>query len=155
LSALLLNPTPSDDPVVTRFVRAFAQPAANDPRTMAWILLIVAGLLEVVWAIGMKQSQGFTKLWPSVWTILAMLASFGLLAMAMKSLPLGVSYTVWVGIGAVGSVIAGAVIFGERMNMAQYVCVAMIGMGILGLKLTGAAKPKPPVAAAPSASATA
>lgn len=81
---------------------------------MAWILLVVAGLLEVVWAIGMKQSQGFTKLWPSVWTIDAMLASFGLLAVAMRTLPLGISYTVWVGIGAVGSVIAGAALFGEH-----------------------------------------
>ncbi len=122
---------------------------------MAWILLIVAGLLEVVWAIGMKQSQGFTKLWPSVWTIIAMLASFGLLAIAMRSLPLGVSYTIWVGIGAVGSVIAGALIFGERMNMIQYACVAMVGLGILGLKLTSKAESKAPVASAPSASATA
>lgn len=105
---------------------------------MAWILLVVAGLLEVVWAIGMKQSHGFTRLWPSVWTIAAMLASFGLLAIAMRTLPLGVSYTVWVGIGAVGSVIAGATLFGERLSAAQFACVAMIGLGIVGLKLTGA-----------------
>lgn len=104
---------------------------------MAWILLFIAGLLEVVWAIGMKQSQGFTKLWPSVWTIVAMLASFALLAQAMRTLPLGVSYTVWVGIGAVGSVVAGAILFSERLNVAQYVCVAMIGLGILGLKAMG------------------
>ncbi len=82
----------------------------------------------------MKQSQGFTRLWPSVWTIAAMLASFGLLAVAMRTLPLGISYTVWVGIGAVGSVIAGAVLFGERMNAVQFACVAMIGLGIAGLK---------------------
>ncbi len=103
---------------------------------MAWILLVVAGLLEVVWAIGMKQSQGFTRLWPSVWTIAAMLASFALLATAMRTLPLGISYTVWVGIGALGSVIAGAVLFGERMSAAQFACVAMIGLGIAGLKFT-------------------
>lgn len=86
----------------------------------------------------MKQSHGFTRLWPSVWTIAAMLASFGLLAIAMRSLPLGVSYTVWVGIGAVGSVIAGAALFGERLSGAQFACVAMIGLGIVGLKITGA-----------------
>jgi quaternary ammonium compound-resistance protein SugE len=114
---------------------------------MAWILLIVAGLLEVVWAIGMKQSQGFTRLWPSVYTIVAMLASFTLLALAMRTLPLGVSYTVWVGIGAIGSIIAGAVIFGERMNPVQFVCLALIGVGILGLKLATPTK-KPPVAIA-------
>jgi quaternary ammonium compound-resistance protein SugE len=101
---------------------------------MAWILLVIAGLLEVLWAIGMKQSQGFSRLWPSVWTIAAMLASFGLLAVAMRTLPLGISYTVWVGIGAVGSVIAGSVLFGERMNPLQFACVAMIGLGIAGLK---------------------
>lgn len=110
---------------------------------MAWILLVVAGLLEVVWAIGMKQSQGFTKLWPSVWTIGAMLASFGLLAVAMRTLPLGISYTVWVGIGAVGSVIAGAALFGERMNVVQFACVALIGLGIAGLKFATSAKPAP------------
>lgn len=110
---------------------------------MAWILLVVAGLLEVVWAIGMKQSQGFTRLWPSVWTIGAMLASFGLLAVAMRTLPLGISYTVWVGIGAVGSVIAGAVLFGERMNAAQFACVAMIGLGIAGLKFATSVKAAP------------
>lgn len=111
---------------------------------MAWILLLIAGLLEVVWAIGMKQSQGFTKLWPSVWTIVAMLASFALLAQAMRTLPLGVSYTVWVGIGAVGSVVAGAILFSERLNTAQYVCLAMIALGILGLKTTGGGSRLPP-----------
>lgn len=105
---------------------------------MAWIYLIVAGLLEVVWASGMKQSQGFTRLWPSVWTIATMLASFGLLALAMKSMPLGLSYTVWVGIGAVGSVLVGAFIFGERMTIIQYLCVGMVALGIVGLKFTGA-----------------
>lgn len=105
---------------------------------MAWILLVIAGLLEVVWAIGMKKSAGFTKPWPTVWTITTMLASFALLAQAMKTLPLGVSYTVWVGIGAVGSVLAGAALFGERLTVLQYAMVAMIGLGILGLKATGA-----------------
>ena len=117
---------------------------------MAWIILVVAGLLEVVWAIGMKQSQGFTKLWPSVWTITAMLASFALLAIAMRSLPLGISYTVWVGIGAVGSVIAGAALFGERMSPLQFACVALIGLGIVGLKFTTATRPGPANAATTS-----
>ncbi|MBX3317401.1 MAG: multidrug efflux SMR transporter [Phycisphaeraceae bacterium] len=111
---------------------------------MAWFLLIVAGLLEVVWAIGMKQSHGFTRLWPSVYTSIAMLVSFTLLALAMRVLPLGISYTVWVGIGALGSVIAGFVIFGERMNLVQFVCLACIGLGIVGLKLTTPTK-KPPI----------
>lgn len=102
---------------------------------MAWIILIVAGVLECVWAIGLKYSQGFTRLWPSVWTIAAMLVSFALLAHAMKALPLGVAYTVWVGIGAVGSVIAGAFLFGERLGVVQYVCIALIALGIVGLKV--------------------
>lgn len=102
---------------------------------MTWLVLIVAGLLECVWAVGLKTSQGFTRLWPSVWTLAAMLASFALLAHAMKSLPLGIAYTVWVGIGAVGSVIAGAVLFGERLGLAQYACIGLIVVGIVGLKV--------------------
>lgn len=102
---------------------------------MAWILLIVAGLLEVVWATTMKKSEGFTRLWPSVVTIVTMLASFGLLAQAMKSLPLSVSYTVWVGIGAVGTAIIGPVLLGERLSVLQWACVVTIGLGIVGLKL--------------------
>ncbi len=103
-----------------------------------WILLTVAGLLEVVWATGLKQSKGFTKLAPSVVTVTAMLASFYLLAMAMRTLPMGISYTVWVGIGAVGAVVVGAVFLGERVTPLQALCLAMIILGIVGLKLSAA-----------------
>lgn len=103
---------------------------------MAWLILVAAGLLEVVWAVLMKKSANFTKFWPTVLTVAFMVASFLLLARAMKTLPLGVCYTVWVGIGAVGAVIAGVVLLGERLSSAQVVFLALIGVGIVGLKLT-------------------
>lgn len=102
-----------------------------------WIYLIIAGVLEVVWATAMKKSDGFSKLGPSVVTIVAMIVSFALLALAMKSLPLSVSYTVWVGIGAVGSAIMGVVWYGERLNAAQWVCMGLVAVGIVGLKALG------------------
>lgn len=102
---------------------------------MHWILLIVAGLLEVVWAIGLKYTEGFTRLWPSIGTVLAMLASVGLLGIAMKSLPVGTAYAVWVGVGAVGTVILGIVLFGESAAAARLISVALIVAGIVGLKL--------------------
>lgn len=115
----------------------------------AWTMLVIAGLLEVVWAVGLKHTSGFTKLWPSVLTIGAMLASFFLLARAMQTLPLGVSYSVWVGIGIVGAAIAGVVLLGERLSVGQIACIALIGAGILGLKLMG--KPPAPAGASPPA----
>ncbi|QDZ29503.1 quaternary ammonium compound efflux SMR transporter SugE [Noviherbaspirillum sp. UKPF54] len=102
---------------------------------MHWILLILAGLLEVGWAIGLKYSEGFTRLWPSIGTALAMLASVGLLGIAMKSLPVGTAYAVWVGVGAVGTVILGIVLFGESAATARLISVALIVAGIVGLKL--------------------
>ncbi len=102
---------------------------------MHWILLIVAGLLEVGWAIGLKYTEGFTRLWPSIGTVLAMLASVGLLGIAMKSLPVGTAYAVWVGVGAVGTVILGIVLFGESAAAARLISVALIIAGIVGLKL--------------------
>lgn len=107
----------------------------------AWIMLVIAGLLEAVWAVGLKHTQGFTRLWPSVLTIAAMLASFILLAKAMQTLPLGVAYTAWVGIGAVGAVIAGAALFGERLAPLQVVSIALVGAGIVGLKAFAPAPP--------------
>lgn len=101
----------------------------------AWILLTIAGLLEVAWATGLKKSEGFSKLWPSVFTIVTMLASFYLLSVAMKTLPMGVSYTVWVGIGAVGSIIVGAAFLGERISVVQMICLVIIIAGIVGLKM--------------------
>ncbi len=105
---------------------------------MAWIVLFVAGLLEVGWAIGLKYTEGFTRLWPSVGTALSMVLSVVLLGWAMRTLPVGTAYAVWTGIGAVGTVALGIVLFHEPANAARLVCVALIVAGILGLKLTSA-----------------
>ena len=105
---------------------------------MAWVLLVVAGLFEVVWAIGLKYTEGFTRLWPSVGTVAAMTASVVLLGLAMRTLPVGTAYAVWTGIGAVGTVILGIVLFAEPAGAARLVCVGLIVAGILGLKLTHA-----------------
>ncbi len=102
---------------------------------MAWVLLLVAGLLEVGWAIGLKYTEGFTKLWPSVLTLGAMVGSVVLLGIAMKSLPVGTSYAVWVGVGAVGTAILGIVLFGEPANAGRLVSLGLIVAGIVGLKL--------------------
>lgn len=103
---------------------------------MAWLLLLVAGLLEVGWAIGLKYTEGFTRWWPSVLTIGAMVLSVVLLGMAMKSLPVGTSYAVWVGVGAVGTAILGMVLFGEPATAGRLVSLGLIVAGIVGLKLT-------------------
>lgn len=102
---------------------------------MAWVLLLVAGLFEVGWAIGLKYTEGFTKLWPSVLTLTAMTASVVLLGMAMKSLPVGTSYAIWVGVGAVGTAILGIILFGESANAGRLVSLGLIVAGIVGLKL--------------------
>ena len=102
---------------------------------MAWVLLVVAGLLEVGWAIGLKYTEGFTRLWPSAFTLVAMLGSGVLLGVAMKSLPVGTSYAVWVGVGAVGTAILGIVLFGEPANIGRLVSLGLILAGIVGLKL--------------------
>lgn len=106
---------------------------------MPWIYLGLAGLFEVVWAIGLKYTEGFSRLWPSVITGSAMLASIVLLAMAVKSLPIGTAYAIWTGIGAVGAVILGIVLFGDSASPARLACVALVLIGIVGLKLTGGA----------------
>jgi len=111
---------------------------------MPWILLTVAGLLEIVWATAMKRSDGFSKPMPAAVTIIAMLASFALLAFAMKHLPLSVSYTVWVGIGAVGSCIVGVVWMHEKLSPGQILCLVAIAGGIVGLKLLTPAVPVSP-----------
>lgn len=102
---------------------------------MVWIVLIVAGLFEIGWAVGLKYTEGFTRLWPTVGTLLAMAVSFGLLAHALKTLPVGTAYAVWTGIGAVGTAIVGIVLLGESASPARLLCVAMIGAGIVGLKV--------------------
>jgi quaternary ammonium compound-resistance protein SugE len=103
---------------------------------MAWLVLVVAGLLEVAWAIGLKYTEGFTRLWPSTGTLVAMIASVWLLAVAMKSLPVGTAYSVWVGIGAVGTVVLGIVLLGESASLARLASVALVVAGIVGLKLS-------------------
>jgi quaternary ammonium compound-resistance protein SugE len=110
---------------------------------MAWILLIIAGLFETVWVVSLKYSEGFTKLWPSVITIVTMAISIYLLAIAMKSLPLGTSYAVWTSIGAIGAVIFGVVFFGESKDLLKIVFVAMIIGGIVGLKVISSKESKP------------
>ena len=102
---------------------------------MSWILLLIAGLLEVAWAAGLKTSEGFTRLWPSVFTVVTALGSFVLLAMAMRQLPLGTAYAVWTGIGTVGTAVAGMVLLGEPAGALRLMCIALIVAGILGLKL--------------------
>jgi quaternary ammonium compound-resistance protein SugE len=102
---------------------------------MAWILLVLAGLFEVGWAIGLKYTDGFTRLWPTVGTVLAMIISLGLLGLAMKSLPVGTSYAVWVGVGAVGTAILGIVLLGEPANLGRLLSLGLIVAGIVGLKL--------------------
>lgn len=103
---------------------------------MPWTMLIVAGLLEIVWAGFMQASRGFTRLWPSIWTLVFMTASFALLSYAMKYIPMGTSYAVWTGIGAVGAAIVGIVIFKEPASAARIGCILLVLVGVAGLKLT-------------------
>jgi quaternary ammonium compound-resistance protein SugE len=102
---------------------------------MAWVILVIAGLFEVGWAIGLKYTDGFSRLWPTVATVVAMLVSLGLLGIAMKTLPVGTAYSVWVGVGAVGTVALGIVMLGEPVSAARLASVALIIAGIVGLKL--------------------
>ncbi|WP_298995690.1 quaternary ammonium compound efflux SMR transporter SugE [uncultured Desulfovibrio sp.] len=103
---------------------------------MSWLILFFAGLLETVWAVGLKYTEGFSRLWPSVITLAAMAASFWLLSIAMKTLPLGTAYAVWTGIGTVGAVFVGIVLFGEPIALLRLLSVALIVAGIAGLKLS-------------------
>jgi len=103
---------------------------------MSWFLLFIAGLLEVAWVAGLKTSEGFTRLWPSVFTVVTATGSFVLLAMAMRQLPLGTAYAVWTGIGAVGAFIFGIVMMGEALTVARVASAALIVVGLIGLKLS-------------------
>jgi quaternary ammonium compound-resistance protein SugE len=102
---------------------------------MTWVVLLVAGLFEVAWAVGLKYTEGFTRLWPSVGTLMAMAVSLGLLGLALRSLPMGTAYAVWTGIGAVGTAALGMVLFGEPVTVARLACIGLILAGIVGLKL--------------------
>lgn len=103
---------------------------------MAWLILTVAGLFEVGWAIGLKYTEGFSKFVPTVWTLSAMVISFTLLGIALRTLPVGTAYGVWVGIGTVGTVILGIALFGETVSVARLLFVLLIIVGIVGLKFT-------------------
>lgn len=103
---------------------------------MNWLLLIAAGLLEVGWAVGLKYTEGFTKFWPSVWTLAAMLLSITLLGLAMRDLPVGTAYAVWTGIGAVGTVIVGIYLLGDPATAGRLISIGLILLGIIGLKLS-------------------
>jgi quaternary ammonium compound-resistance protein SugE len=104
---------------------------------MSWLILLLAGLLEVAWAIGLKYTEGFSRLWPSVGTLTAMALSVVLLGLAMKQLPVGTAYAVWVGIGATGTVILGMLLFHEPATPARLLSMGLIITGIAGLKLSG------------------
>jgi len=103
---------------------------------MPWVILVLAGRFEVAWAIGLKYTDGFTRLWPSIGTGAAMVVSLGLLGLAMKSLPVGTSYAIWVGVGAVGTAILGIVLLGEPATAGRIASLALIVAGIVGLKLS-------------------
>lgn len=102
---------------------------------MVWLVLGLAGLFEIAWAVGIKYTEGFSRLWPSVGTVAAMVASVLLLGHAVKTLPLGTAYAIWTGIGAVGTALAGMALFGEAVTAARLVCIGLIAAGIVGLKL--------------------
>ena len=106
---------------------------------MAWVLLFIAGLFEIGWAIGLKYTEGFSRPWPTVWTLLSMAVSVWLLGVAVRTLPGGTAYAVWTGVGAVGTVLFGIVLFDEPTTYGRLVCVGLIVAGIVGLKLTGPA----------------
>ena len=104
---------------------------------MAWLYLLFAGLLEIGWALGLKHTEGFTRLWPSILTALSMVASLGMLGLALNALPLGTAYAVWTGIGTVGTAILGILLYGEPATAARLACIGLILAGIVGLKLVG------------------
>ena len=103
---------------------------------MAWVYLVIAGVFEVGWALAMKQAQGFTRLYPSIITIVGMLISFYFLALAIRTLPIGTAYAIWTGIGVIGTVVIGILFMNEPRNLARMICLLLIIVGIIGLKLT-------------------
>lgn len=100
-----------------------------------WLALLAAGLLEIVWALGLKHSEGLTRFWPTAGTMIAILLSFGLMAIALKSLPFGTAYAVWTGIGAAGSIVVGMLVYGEPADSIRLLCLTLIVAGMVGLKL--------------------
>ena len=108
---------------------------------MAWAILFLAGLFEVGWAVGLKYSEGFTRLWPALWTAFSLIASMWLLGVALRSLPLGTAYAVWTGIGTVGTAVLGILLFREPATIVRLLCIALIIVGILGLRFVSGAQP--------------
>ena len=104
---------------------------------MAWLILVLAGLLEVGWAIGLKHTEGFTRPVPTLLTVLSMIGSLGLLGLALRSLPLGTAYAVWTGVGTIGTVVLGMALYGEPATVARLTCIGLILAGIVGLKALG------------------
>jgi quaternary ammonium compound-resistance protein SugE len=102
---------------------------------MAWLYLVIAGVFEIGWAVGLKYTEGFSRLWPSLWTLAAMTLSIAMLGLALRSLSLGTAYAVWTGIGTVGTVIFGMILFGDPATAGRLLCIALIVSGIVGLKL--------------------
>jgi quaternary ammonium compound-resistance protein SugE len=102
---------------------------------MAWLVLLLAGLFEIGWAVGLKYTHGFTRFWPSLATVLSMAVSLGLLGVALRTLPLGTAYAVWTGVGAAGTVVLGIALFGEPATAGRLLCVGLILAGIIGLKM--------------------
>ena len=107
---------------------------------MPWLHLIIAGLLEVAWAVGLKQTAGWTRLWPSVITVVLMIASFFFLSLALRTLPIGTAYAIWTGIGAIGTALIGIYIFDEPRTAARLVCILLIVSGVVGLKLASSSQ---------------
>jgi len=102
---------------------------------MSWVYLLIAGLMEIIWALGMKSSEGFTRLWPSVFTLAAIGVSLFLLSLALRGIPIGTAYAVWAGIGTVGTAMAGILFFGESTEILRLLSIALVAVGIVGLKL--------------------
>jgi quaternary ammonium compound-resistance protein SugE len=123
--------------VLARHAPALTFPLTSRARVshMSWIYLLIAGLTEVAWAIGLKQSQGWTRFWPSVITGALMIVSFAFLSLALKTLPLGTAYAVWTGIGAAGTAVVGIYFFGEPRDAVRVLCIALIIAGVIGLKV--------------------
>jgi quaternary ammonium compound-resistance protein SugE len=105
---------------------------------MPWVLLVVAGIFEIGWAVGLKYTEGFTRLWPTLATLAAMAVSMALLGLAVRTLPIGTAYAIWTGIGSAGTVVLGIVLLGEPATLIRLFCVLLIVVGIIGLKLVAA-----------------
>jgi quaternary ammonium compound-resistance protein SugE len=112
-----------------------ARPDQGEGDAMAWLILMVAGLFEIAWAVGLKYTEGFTRLWPTLGTAASMVISLGLLGLALRTLPVGTAYAVWTGVGTIGTALLGIALFNESTDLIRLACIGLILMGIVGLKL--------------------